>query len=240
MSWHYSQALVAAYSAANSSGGAPSAPSKSNPTPQAYLSPDRMKAFSRLSRFGMTYAPLTGSLGVDVLTWFLAGFRVRTYPTQAEAQELMGPGVGCGQSTNGSLARFDPDSCSLKTHQHSLLGGGFESLQTLPRWGTIADGELYPRHTAEPAISGNACGFWHPTPTKDDFKGASPGALEKKGESYLKYWLHVRFPSPSTTYPAPEFMECVMGWPTGWTELKPLGTDRFRQWLRSHGIFFQL
>jgi hypothetical protein len=79
MSWHYSQALVAAYSAANCSAGAPSAPSSGTPTPQAYLSPDRMTAFSRLSRFGMTFAPLTERLGADVLTWFLAGFPARIY-----------------------------------------------------------------------------------------------------------------------------------------------------------------
>jgi len=51
MSWHFSQALVAAYSADTSSGGAPCAPSSGNPTPLAFLCSDRMTVFSRLSRF---------------------------------------------------------------------------------------------------------------------------------------------------------------------------------------------
>jgi hypothetical protein len=58
MSWLYSQVLVAEYSEANSLAGAPSALSSASPTPQAYSSPDRMTAFYRLSRFGMTLANL--------------------------------------------------------------------------------------------------------------------------------------------------------------------------------------
>jgi hypothetical protein len=78
MSWLFSQALVAAYSADTSSAGEPSAPSNGNPIPQAYCAPDKMTAFSRLSRFGMTYAPLTATHGEAVLTSYLAAFPVRT------------------------------------------------------------------------------------------------------------------------------------------------------------------
>ena len=34
----------------------------------------------------------------------------------------------------------------------------------------------------------------------------------------------------------PDWVEWLMGWPLGWTDLKPLATDRFRQWQHSHGI----
>jgi len=37
--------------------------------------------------------------------------------------------------------------------------------------------------------------------------------------------------------PNPEFVEWLMGWPMGWTDLKPLETARFQQWLHSHGRF---
>ena len=33
----------------------------------------------------------------------------------------------------------------------------------------------------------------------------------------------------------PPWVEWLMGWPVGWTDLQPLAMDRFRQWLRSHG-----
>jgi hypothetical protein len=35
---------------------------------------------------------------------------------------------------------------------------------------------------------------------------------------------------------SPRAMEWLMGWPIGWTDLQPLETAKFRQWLASHGI----
>ena len=37
----------------------------------------------------------------------------------------------------------------------------------------------------------------------------------------------------------PTWVEWLMGWPLGWTDLMPLATDRFRQWLQQHGVCFQ-
>ena len=34
----------------------------------------------------------------------------------------------------------------------------------------------------------------------------------------------------------PTWVEWLMGWPLGWTDLKPLETDKFQQWQNSHGI----
>ncbi len=35
----------------------------------------------------------------------------------------------------------------------------------------------------------------------------------------------------------PPWVEWLMGWPLGWTDLKPLETDRFRQWSQQLGRF---
>lgn len=35
----------------------------------------------------------------------------------------------------------------------------------------------------------------------------------------------------------PTWVEWLMGWPLGWTDLEPLATDRFQQWLEQHGIY---
>ena len=35
----------------------------------------------------------------------------------------------------------------------------------------------------------------------------------------------------------PPWVEWLMGWPVGWTDLKPLETDRFQQWQQQHGTF---
>ena len=37
----------------------------------------------------------------------------------------------------------------------------------------------------------------------------------------------------------PDWVEWLMGWPLAWTDLKPLGMDRFQQWRQQHSGFFQ-
>ena len=39
-------------------------------------------------------------------------------------------------------------------------------------------------------------------------------------------------------YLNPCFGEWMLDWPIGWTELKPLATDRFQSWLQQHGAFW--
>lgn len=36
---------------------------------------------------------------------------------------------------------------------------------------------------------------------------------------------------------SPEFHLWLMGWPAGWNALEPLATDKYRSWLRQHGMF---
>jgi hypothetical protein len=33
----------------------------------------------------------------------------------------------------------------------------------------------------------------------------------------------------------PEWIEWLMGWPLGWTDLEPLETVRYQSWLQQHG-----
>jgi hypothetical protein len=35
----------------------------------------------------------------------------------------------------------------------------------------------------------------------------------------------------------PTWVEWLMGWPLGWTDCAALATDKYREWLRSHGRF---
>jgi hypothetical protein len=78
MSWLFSRVLVEEYLGDISSDGEQSAQSNGSPTPQAYCAPDKMTGFSRLSRFGMTYKPLTENLGEELLMSYLAAFPAKT------------------------------------------------------------------------------------------------------------------------------------------------------------------
>jgi hypothetical protein len=186
MSWLYSQALVAEYLGENFSDGEQSAPSSGNPIQQAYCAPDKMTDFSRLSRFGMTYKPLTENRGEELLTLYLAGFHAKTLAQQEKAQELTENEVECGEKWRASFTKYDPSSSSWKTHQCSLLGDLDEFLETWPQWGLMRDGECWEQRTLEQSIRGTESGLsekW-PTPTchmakekgsPSEFKRDSPG-----------------------------------------------------------------
>ena len=78
MSWLFSQALVEEYLADTSLDGEPCVQSSGNLTQQAYCAPDKMTVFSRLSRFGMTYKPLTETRGEELLMSYREAFHAKT------------------------------------------------------------------------------------------------------------------------------------------------------------------
>jgi hypothetical protein len=226
MSWHFSRALVEEFSEATCSDGAQSALLNGSPTPQAFLSPDRMTAFSRLSRFGMTFKPLTADLGADLLTWFLADFRAKTSAQPEEAQESTEPGLRCGGTWPASLAKYDPDSHGWKTAQCSLLGDSGEFLQTFPRWGMTRDGVLSELPTLVPITNVSESGSLLPTPTCHNAKEGNYPAERNRRTPLLATHVGGKI--------HPHFTEWMMGWPQGWTGLKPLEMDKFQQWLELH------
>ena len=236
MSWHYSQALVAAYSAANSSDGARSVQSSGSHTHALYCAPDRTRAFSRLSRFGMTCEPLTDELGADVLTWFLAGSRALTYHAPAKAPESTESDQECGRTWRESFARWDRASCSWKTPQCSLLADLDEFSETWPRWGMMLGGECSAQTMPALHTSETGSGFarnW-PTPTCHMAKECDAPSEANRNEPTLTHQAR----GGDTTQPSrlnPEWVEWLMGFPLGWTDLKPLETARFQRWRHSHG-----
>jgi len=190
MAWLISQALmqdyensrslqeqVEEYLEASSLDGEQSALLSGNPIPQAYCAPDKMTKFSRLSRFGMTYKPLTENHGEELLTWYLEGFPAKTSQLQEQDEGLKESAQECGTTWHGLLARFDQNTHSWRTVQCSLLEDLNESLQTLPPWGMTVGGELYLHPTWEPIIDVNESGLWL-TPTATSISGRSQEAME--------------------------------------------------------------
>ena len=159
MSWLFSQALVEEYLVENFSDGEQFVQSNGNPTQLAYCAPDKMTDFSRLSRFGMTYKPLTEDRGEELLTLYLAGFHAKTLAQQEKAQESKENDLGCGDTWRGWLAKYDPDSCLWRTAQCSLLGDLNESLEILPRSGMTRNGLLWELPMLEQTIKGTESGL---------------------------------------------------------------------------------
>ena len=259
MSWLFSQALVVEYLGENFSDGEPSVPLSGNSTQLAYCAPDKMTDFSRLSRFGMMFKPLTESLGQDLLMSYQADFRAKTSLPQEKAQESMENGQECGKKWQGSFAKYDPNLSLWKTAQCSLIEDLTKFSQTWPTWGSMRNGECWERQTSglntiekEYGLLPDNERFFH-TPTTGSSGGSnSRKAMQKRG---------VVWPTPTTgtgggnaggsgvrrtakengTYvPSlinPNLYEWLMGWPLEWTEIKPLEMDKYHKWRQLHGTY---
>ena len=188
MSWLFSQALVEEYLGDTCLDGELSAPLSGNNTQQAYCAPDKMTKFSRLSRYGMTYKPLTETRGEELLTLYLEDFHARTLAQPAKAQELKETNPQCGNTWQGSLARLDLNTSLWRTAQCSLLEDLEQSLQIFPRWGSMQNGALYQLPILVQTISVKEFGsepnnetFFH-TPNTTGLDGGSNGrkALQKR------------------------------------------------------------
>jgi hypothetical protein len=225
MSWLFSQALVAEYLQGTCSAGELCAPSSGSPTPQAFLSPDRMTAFSRLSQFGMTCRPLTEDLGAGLLTWFREASRARTSAQPAEVLALTESAAACGATWRASLAKYDRALRMWRTAQCSLLGDLEEFSETWPTSGMTVDGQCWELVMSAPRTAANESGWW-PTPQRSDYKGTSSGSKFDSRARQFRIWSKGQNVT-GAIYPNPTAYEGLMGWPLGWTDLKPLAMGRF-------------
>jgi len=311
MSWLYSRVLVEEFLEDTSLDGEQSVQSNGSNTQLAYCAQDKMMGFSRLSRFGMTFKPLTESRGEELLTLYLEAFHAKTSQPQEKELELKESDQECGEKWRGSFTKYDPDTSLWKTHQCSLLGDLEEFLETWPQWGLMRDGECWEQRTLEQTIRGTGFGLepngvdnFHtpnttgldggsnsrkalrkrkeeakfPTPTASDWMNLKQNGIDFVNGRYVRTSLTTgvkfgaklsdainlemkkKFPTPKLSdykdrgnmsnpsiqrraakgkqmdlsmvaHPTsgqlnPTWVEWLMGWPLGWTELKPLEMDK--------------
>jgi hypothetical protein len=263
-----------------------------------------MTEYSRLSRFGMMYKPLTETLGEELLMLYREDFHAKTSLPQVKEQGLTESGQKCGKRWQGLLARYDHNMFLWKTVQCSLLGGWEQYSETFPRWGTMRNGELFQQPMWEQTILEKEFGlsekvpnnldFFHtPNTTGMDGGSNSRKALKKRMEQWLtpdancgnrgtqETWLPVRPSGQPAQYTInqavrdsmkiwstpvasdtshrknkyaqggtalstqaggklnPMWVEWLMGWPLGWTDLNPLAMDKFQKWLEQHGMYLK-
>lgn len=255
MSWLFSRALVEEFSEAACSDGEQSALSNSNPTLQAFCSPDKMMVYSRLSQSGMTYAPLTDDHGKDLLTWYQEAFLVKTFQSQEKdpALTVLVPGFG-GKCTE-LLAKYDLDMSLWRTLPCSPRADLDIFSVTWPRAGMMRNGLCWGRTTWKPHMSGNVFGYLLKLPSLTKVRGevnetpvrkskvrmlptlTCQDAKNNGGPSQLKRNsppLNALVGGPLN----PTWCEWLMGWPLEWTALKPLEMDKFQQWRRLHSRFY--
>jgi hypothetical protein len=135
------------------------------------------------------------------------------------------------------------------------LHGGIETLRTYP---TPTNSMMTAADMEQVRFAGND----PKRPTYEEAKkwarphanaSTGPGTQGREGGENLQTQVD-RYPTPRAnkwgppdshgkTHPNtpkgslnPYWVEWLMGWPIGWTDCEPLATDRFRLWLRLHGI----
>lgn len=270
MSWSFSQVLVEEFLVASSLDTVPSAPLNMTHTPDQFYWPDKPTEHSRLSRFGMTSEPLTADRGAELLTLFLEDSRARTYPSQAVVMDWTESVVDSGGKWRESLARYDPDTHSLKTAQLSLIEDWTGCSATLPRSGLMLDGQCWelpmlwritreiesgflPTPVATDAGSGrfntSAGGKPRPTlalmarkdlwPTPNAMLATSNLALNCSGDGRKTPnklgWAVGNAENKTIGFLNPQWVEWLMGWPIGHTDLRPLVTDKYPNAAQEHG-----
>jgi hypothetical protein len=209
MSWLFSQVLVEEYLAANSLDGIQSALLSGKPIQQAYCAPDKMTDFSRLSRFGMMFKPLTESRGEELLMSYLEGFHAKPIPQQRLAKiQQTTFGLRCGESWQMSL----PGTFLPKTSAELQLT---KRQTTANRWVTKPKQFPYQRKTWVLTTFGKDFGYLHTPTTMANFLAKS---MQK--HAGCRAWTTV-FGKIT-----PNHYEWLMGWPVGWTDLKPLAMDK--------------
>ena len=154
MSWLFSQALVEEYSEASSLDGAQSAQLSGKPTQQAYCAPDKMTAFSRLSRFGMTYKPLTATHGQALLMSYLAAFHAKTSQPRGGAG-IDGERSGMWREMARIIGEIQPryvfveNSPMLTSRGLGRVLGDLASMGFDAKWGVLGGQEFGASHSRD-------------------------------------------------------------------------------------------
>ena len=238
MSWHYLQGQEEVSSEGISWDGDAFAPSKSKTTLGEYSLPDNETECCPSSPSGTTCAPSTVNPGEGESMSSAADFPARTSAQPAREQASQARDLGYGTRWRELSVKFDRATSSWRTHLCLWVEDLPWSSVTLPRWGMMLGGVCWEQETPAHLTGGIESGFSLPTPCKNEGRGSSSkryiGSRHYRG---AKTSEALRTCESDPQYLHPRFAEWLMGWPLGWTDLKPLETDKFHNAPPWHGKF---
>ena len=150
------------------------------------------------------------------------GFPVSRIVLPASVERLL-MSVISGENLPGSFARLGQDGCWLKTCQGYLVprmdGSLVEFSETWPRWGIMRDGVCMELAPLVRPIDENESLLW-PTPTANCHQ--NPGEHGQGGQNLVTEVYRDAGEIPTTGQLNPEFVECLMGLPIGFTSINGL------------------
>lgn len=192
--------------------GKRSAGSNSTPTVDRYFYNDRLTVFCHRFRSGETLEHSTGDPGVDAWISSLRASRANHSVRPAEEEK---PKRVFSTRSNVWSKKFSLWPLYSRMSWRAPSPNIFARTCTAsapPSW--------------VPRITESDSG-WLPTPTTRN---------NQQSVSMLKWPAYLRLDILCRGKKLPiEFWEWMMGWPIGWTDLKPLEMAKFRSWLEKHG-----
>jgi hypothetical protein len=96
---------------------------------------------------GTTFVHSMANLGQEKSMSSQEVSHVKTCLQQEKAQDLMESDQDSGEKWQGSFAKYNPDTHSLRTPQCLLFEDSTEFCAILPKWGLMLDGELWEQQT---------------------------------------------------------------------------------------------
>lgn len=161
---------------------------------------------------------------MDQLTLYAEDSLAKTSASLERVQDSQEPEVVSGTSTSGSLKKRSRSTQSSRTSQPFALEDWTRCSGASLRSGMTRNGTVFPLPTLGPGTRGTASGFL-PTPT---------ASADAKGAPKDRYWGSrtyrgllreaLRSGPDDPIYPHPTFVEKMMGFPIGHTDLSNSGT----------------
>lgn len=141
-------------------------------------------------------------------------------------------------SPSGRFMLPTPTAVSYGSSNNGCPGDGRKEYATRgkPSLQTMARNNMWPMPTAKANMLCPSMQKWPAhrnlfmTPTCQDAKNNGSPSQQRRRTKPLNAVIGGSL--------NPAWVEWLMGWPVGWTALKPLGMGKFRQWQHSHGGYY--
>lgn len=200
-------------------------------------------SFARFDRASCSWKTpqlsLLGDLGKSSVIWPRAGMM---QDGECSEQTMLAHRISASASGSEPSWRSNPsrNAWPTPTAADGTSGpdrrqrGASANLRSAVRWPTPT---VHGNHNRKGASKTSGDGLstavktW-PTPTANDSKNATCPPSQAARDSIPGELIRQNNAGPLN----PAWVEWLMGWPAGWTDLGCLETDKFRSWWRAHGL----
>ena len=146
----------------------------------------------------------------------------------------------CGLQPSHAFASYDHAMRSWRTSQACLLTPTFsEFSETWPSAGIMRNGVVWGGTKPEALRTAKDFGLSLLRPTAQCWKAWTfLRILSLVRKNHADGNIQEQSARCFHKMITPESNEILMMWPQGWTDLKPLATDRYQDWLQQHGGYY--